>query len=406
MSFLSAIRVALGALLVNKGRSVLTSLGIVIGISAVIAMVSAGAGARDKLDERLDSVGKNLILIKPGGRTQQGISTESAPLKEEDVEAIRKKVNPSWLTGVAESQMVPLIMASTRYGNHPVPLVGSVPDLQKIRRWKVKYGRFYTDEDVKAFAPVCLIGENTRQKLFPDKPDPVGESVRVGRIQLRVIGVLGEKGRSPTGADQDDQIFLPVTTLRHKLTGRDRIDLIITCTRSEELIERAKEEIIRVMRESHHIKPGSSDDFDVSTVQEMAELAVVLTKTMQILIAVIASISLIVGGIGIMNIMLVSVTERTREIGIRMAIGATPWDILIQFLIEAVVLALVGGIIGISLGLGGAFALAEVAGWPPVLQPNIVLLAFFVSAAVGIFFGFYPAQKASRLDPIEALRYE
>jgi putative ABC transport system permease protein len=251
-----------------------------------------------------------------------------------------------------------------------------------------------------------MLGATVRQKLFPNKPDPVGESVRVGMVELRVIGILEEKGRSPTGADQDDQIFLPITTLQRKLTGDDRLALILTAARSENLIETAKEEISRVLRERHHLRPGAADDFDVSSVREMAELAVFLTSTMQGLIAVIASISLVVGGIGIMNIMLVSVTERTREIGIRMAIGATPSDVLIQFLIEAVVLALVGGIIGITLGIGGAVGLAELANWPVVVDPMIVGLAFLVAAAVGIFFGYYPALKASRLDPIEALRYE
>jgi putative ABC transport system permease protein len=404
MSFLSALRVALGALLVNKGRSILTSLGIVIGISAVIAMVSAGSGARYKLDERLESVGKNLILVRPGARTQQGIVTDVVPLTTEDASAIRKQVG-QLLTGVAESAMSQRLV-STRYGNHGTVLVGSTPDLQRVRNWHMAYGRFYTDDDVQRWASVCLLGQTVRKKLFPDTPDPVGQMIRVGVVQLRVIGVLASKGRSPTGADQDDQVFLPITTLQHKLGGEARIALIVTAAISEELLDKAKDEIIKVVRERHHIKAGAADDFDVSTVAEMAELAVILTKTMQILVAIIASISLVVGGIGIMNIMLVSVTERTREIGIRMAIGATPADVLTQFLIEAVVLALVGGLIGITLGVGGAFGLAEAATWPVVVQPEIVLLAFLVAAGVGIFFGYYPALKASRLDPIEALRYE
>jgi putative ABC transport system permease protein len=404
MSFFSAIRVALSALLVNKGRSMLTSLGIVIGISAVIAMVSAGSGARYKLDDRLESVGKNLILIKAGSRTQQGIVADYNPLKSEDAAAIRKQLGPM-LVGVAESQFTQRIV-STANVNHGTLIVGSVPDLKRIRNWKLAYGQFYTDDDVKRLAPVCMLGQTARKKLFPDRPDPIGEVVRAGHLQLRVIGVMEEKGRSPTGADQDDQIFVPITTLQRKLTGDDSIAIIVTATRSEEMIEKAKDDIIRVMRDRHHIKVGGTEDFDVSTVREMAELAVILTTTMQVLIAIIASISLVVGGIGIMNIMLVSVTERTREIGIRMAIGATPGDVLVQFLIEAVVLALVGGIIGISLGIGGAVGLANVANWPVVVQPAVVLIAFLVAAGVGIFFGYYPALKASRLDPIEALRYE
>jgi putative ABC transport system permease protein len=404
MGLLSALRVALSALLINKGRSVLTSLGIVIGISAVIAMVSAGDGARYKLDERLDTVGKNLILIQPGGRSEQGIQTDVVPLTGEDAAAIRRQLGQT-LVGVAESQMT-LRLVSTRTANHPTVLVGSVPDLQKIRNWKVQYGRFYTDEDVKKLAPVCLIGQTVRRKLFPDKPNPVGEMIRADRLQLRVIGVLGEKGRSPTGADQDNQVFLPITTLQRKLVGEEKIAIIVASARNEETLDRAKEQIVQVMRERHHLRKGVGDNFSVSTVAEMAELALILTTTMQILVAIIASISLVVGGIGIMNIMLVSVTERTREIGIRMAVGATGFDVLIQFLIEAVVLALIGGIIGISLGILGAVGLAHLANWPVVVKPTIVLLAFVVSAAVGIFFGYFPALRASRLDPIEALRYE
>ncbi len=404
MSFFSAIRVALSALLVNKGRSVLTSLGIVIGISAVIAMVSAGTGARFKLDDRLESVGKNLILIKPGSRTQQGLVADFAPLKVEDAQAIRKQVGPL-LVGVAESQFTQRIVSAAS-GNHITLVVGTVPDVKRVRNWKMAYGRFFDEEEVNRMAPVCLLGQTIRKKLFPDKADPVGEKVRVGQLQLTVIGVLAEKGRSPTGADQDDEIMMPITTIQRQVTGDYNVSLIVTAAKSEDLIAKAKDNITQVMRDRHRIRPGSTDDFDISSVREMAELAVILTNTMQLLIAVIASISLVVGGIGIMNIMLVSVTERTREIGIRMAIGATPADVLIQFLIEAVVLALVGGIIGITLGIAGAVGLAQVADWPVVVQPAIVALAFLVAAAVGIFFGYYPALKASRLDPIEALRYE
>jgi len=404
MSLLSALRVALGALLVNKGRSALTSLGIVIGISAVIAMVSAGSGARTKLDERLASVGKNLILIRPGNRTNQGIVADARPLSSEDAEAIRKHVG-ALLTGVAETQMT-LRLASSRYGRAGTAIVGSVPDLQTVRSWKVLYGHFYTADDVKRRARVCLLGQTIRKKLFPDRPDPIGDLVIVDRLPLRVVGILGEKGRSPTGEDQDNQIFIPIATLQHELVGNEHIEIIIASAKSEELLDQAKQEIVEVMNERHHIKSGAPPDFDVSTVREMAELAVVVTTVLQILVAIIASISLVVGGIGIMNIMLVSVTERTREIGIRMAVGATGFDVLTQFLLEALVLALVGGIIGISLGIGGAVGLAHLAGWPVVVEPSIVLLAFGVAAGVGVFFGYYPALKASRLDPIEALRYE
>jgi putative ABC transport system permease protein len=406
MNFLSAIRVALSALLVNKGRSTLTSLGIIIGISAVIAMVSAGDGAREKLDERLENVGKNVILVRAGARTQQGTTIEYSPLRREDAEAIRRRCG-SLLVGVAESQTT-LRIASTSQNHIGTQIVGATPEIQKIRDWKVQPGgRFYTHDEVKKEAAVCLIGQTVRKKLFPGHDRPIGRMIRVDRVQLQVIGVLGEKGRSITGADQDNQVFMPITTVQRRIVGQEKIDIIICGVRSDQDIERAKQRIEQTMVEQHRIKErGVSPDFDVASVQEMAEVAVFMTNIMKMLTVIIASISLVVGGIGIMNIMLASVTERTREIGIRMAVGATAFDVLIQFLIEAVVLALIGGVLGVTLGILGAVVVAHVAGWEVVVSPGIVALAFLISGGVGVFFGYYPALKASQLDPIEALRYE
>jgi putative ABC transport system permease protein len=403
MSFLAAVRVALGALLIHKGRSMLTSLGIVIGIAAVIAMVSAGDGARTLLDDRLSSVGKNLILVRPGSRTNQGMVADVAQLTGADAEAIRRQLG-QLLNGVAESQVSQRLVA-TPTAHVVTSVVGCTPELQRVRGWHVVAGRFLSADDLKKQAAVCMLGQTVRKKLFPGGPDPVGQVLRAGVVELRIVGVLEAKGRSPTGADQDDQVCVPLTTLQHKIVGEERLSVILAATKSENDLGRAVSEITRVLRERRREKAGS-ETFDVASVHEMAELAVVVTGTLQVLVAVIASVSLVVGGIGIMNIMLVSVTERTREIGLRMAIGATSADVLLQFLTEAVVLSVAGGLLGITLGLGVAVVLARAAGWPMIVSPFFVVMACGVSAAVGVFFGFYPAWKASRLDPIDALRYE
>jgi putative ABC transport system permease protein len=404
MTIFSALRVALDALLAHKGRSALTSLGIVIGVGAVIALVAAGEGARHKLDERLATIGRALIIIRAGSRTNQMAVADFTPLTSADADALRRQAGPL-LAGVAEVQVTQRL-ASTRYANAGVTVVGSTPDIRPIRGWEVAVGRFYTDEDLRRRAAVCLLGDTVRKKLFPDVQDPIGQAVRIDRTLFRVIGVTTPKGRSATGADQDDQVFVPLTTLQHRLAGEEKVNLIVAAARSEALLPRAQAEIERVLRQRHRLKPADPADFDVSSVQELAELAVVVTATLQGLSAVIASVSLVVGGVGIMNIMLVAVTERTREIGLRMAVGAKPADVLLQFLGEAVVLALLGGLIGVTLGVGGAAALAAGLDWPVVVPPGAIVLAFAVSAAVGVAFGFYPAWKASRLDPITALRYE
>jgi putative ABC transport system permease protein len=403
MNFLAAIRVALGALRVHPGRSLLTSLGIVIGISSVIAMVSAGDGVRHKLDERMATVGKNLILVRPGARTKVGAIADPAPLTRDDAAALRRQLG--WLLrSVSEVQLSQRVV-TTATRNSSTLLCGTTPELQGLRDWKVASGRFLRREDLNGAATVCVLGDTVRRNLFPDDPFPVGRDLHVDHLRLKVVGVLAPKGRNPVGADQDDELLLPLTTLQRKIVGEDRVSILLTAASSEAQTDQAVEEITRVLRQTHHVKAGS-EDFDVSSVREMAEVAYLITSTMQMLVAVIASLSLLVGGIGIMNIMLVSVTERTREIGIRMAVGATPAAVLSQFLTEAVILGLLGGAAGLSLGVGMAATLAWALGWPLVVSPGVVLLAFGVSAGVGVFFGFYPAWKASRLDPIDALRYE
>jgi putative ABC transport system permease protein len=297
-------------------------------------------------------------------------------------------------------------LVSCRSGNWVTAVVGSTPDIQRIRNWEVVAGRFYTEEEIKRQAPVCIIGQTVRRKLFPGRNSAVGELIRIDTLQARIIGILGEKGRSPTGADQDDQVFLPITTLQRRLLGEERIGLIVASGRSENILTTAQERIVRVLRRQHRLKPGQPDDFDVSSVREMAELAEILTATMQGLVAVIASISLVVGGIGIMNIMLVSVTERTREIGLRQAVGAKTTDILAQFLAEAVTLSLAGGAAGVATGVATSMLISYFADWSTVISVTAILVAFLFSGLVGVFFGYYPARKAAYMDPIEALRYE
>lgn len=405
MSLASAIRIAIDALLVNKGRSLLTSLGIVIGIAAVIAMVAAGTGAREKLDERLNSVGKTLILVRATTRSSVGLMTTSQPFSSLDIQALRDDARlRQWLVGISESQFELVTVVHGAASCHTT-VSGGTPEIKEIRGWRLASGRFYTEADVKKAAAVCVLGDTVRKKLFPTS-DPVGQTIRVQGASLQVIGVMAPKGRAPTGADQDDQIFVPITTLQEKIAHARNISLIVTAARDPAYLQAAEQRIREILRQTRRIRPGMDDNFEVTSVQEMAQLAVFLTATLNILIVVIASISLVVGGIGIMNIMLVSVTERTREIGIRMAVGARPKDIRNQFLIEAVVLALMGGLVGVLVGIGLALLLGFLLNWPVYISPLAVALGFGVSAAVGIFFGYYPAAKASRLDPIEALRYE
>jgi putative ABC transport system permease protein len=405
MSFFSAIRIALASLVVNKGRSILTSLGIVIGISAVIALVSAGDGVRLYLNGRLESIGKGLILIRPGARNNQGMITDYVPLTKADADALRGNRLKPYLEGVAEAQQTTRTVA-TPSGHSVTAVSGCTEELKTVRKWEMEQGRFITREDDAREAAVCLLGATVRQRLFPDNRPCLERLVRVGRLQLRVVGVLRSKGRSINGADQDDQILVPLKTLQHKMGAGEQLGMIIVSVRPEADEDRAVQDIHEILRKTHHIAAGSPENFDVAPIQEVASLANVVTNLLEILVLIVASVSLLVGGIGVMNIMLVSVTERTREIGIRMAVGATPGNVLTQFLIEAVVLALVGGLIGIVLGVAGALALAWAVGWEPTLSLSYMLLACGVCTVVGVVFGYYPARRASRLDPIEALRYE
>jgi putative ABC transport system permease protein len=403
MSFLSSIWIAAGALLVHKGRSILTSLGIVIGISAVIAMVSAGEGARLLLEDRLSSLGKNLIMVRSGTSIAQVMTSSTSPLTTADARAIRQQLGHE-LPAIAELQMIQR-MVSWHATHHATAVTGCTPELLTVRGWELQSGRFITAEDDKKMANVCIIGATLKDKLFGNQDNVLDKSVRVGQLDLRIIGMMAPKGRSPLGFDQDDQLFVPLSTVQRRLANEDRLDMILTSTRSAEDIDRTKEAIREVLRRRRHVRAGN-EDFDVSSVNEITDLARTVTTVLQLLVAIVAGISLVVGGIGIMNIMLVSVTERTREIGVRMAVGATPANVLSQFLIESMMLSLAGGVIGLILGLAVAVLMAGFIGWPLVISPWAVLVGCGVSCAVGLFFGFYPAWKASRLDPIEALRHQ
>lgn len=402
MNLLSAIRVALDALLIHKGRSILTSLGIVIGISAVIAMVSAGEGARYLLEDRLSSLGKNLIMVRPGSPMAQ-VSLASTPLTNDDARAIRHQLGHE-LTAVSELLMIQR-PASRRAVTHATAVTGCTQDLLPVRGWHVQTGRFVSEEDNKKMANVCVIGASLKSKLFLNQTNVLGQTLRLDQLTLSVIGVMAAKGRSPLGFDQDDQLWLPLKTLQQKMGGGDQLSMILTSTPTETEIDKVKADISDLLRRRRHVQRGS-ENFDVSSVNEITDLARTVTTVLQLLVAIVAGISLIVGGIGVMNIMLVSVTERTREVGIRMAVGATPANILAQFLIEAMVLSLAGGLIGVVLGLSVAVLLAGLLNWPLVISPLAVLAGCGVSVVVGVFFGYYPAWKASRLAPIEALRHE
>ena len=407
MSLLTTLRTAISALSVNKGRTALTSLGITIGIAAVIAMVAAGHGAKSKIDSTFGSIGPNLVVGFSGTTSSSGLrlGIGEGAYTREDAEAIRQQLAPL-INGCSEVTQFPT-RAANQTGEHVTVFAGGVADVFRIRRWKLRAGRFYNDNDVKRRSNVVVIGNTVAEKLFPNMPAEriVGKRLRAGNQQFQVIGVLDKKGATPAG-DQDDVLMVPVTTLLSKVMGATKTLLILVEARSTELVSDVKSRMELILRSRHRVRPGEEADFNVRAMREYADMANVFADTLSLLIFAIASVSLVVGGIGVMNIMLVSVTERTREIGIRIAVGAKTRDVLGQFLAEAVILALIGGFIGITLGSFCAWVIAYYAQWTFLITPVSVAVAVLTSAAVGIFFGFYPARKASLLDPIDALRYE
>ena len=405
MRIAPTFHVAYRALRRNKMRSVLTALGIIIGVGAVIAMVGIGNGAKAQVEAQIASLGENVILIFSGSTTSSGIRTGwggAGTLKIEDAEAIRREV--PGVIGVSE-EVVSTTQVSAGNQNCFTRIYGESADYFDIRQWPLADGAPFTAQDVRSANKVCVVGRTTATQIYGNE-NPIGQILRIKNVPFTITGVLTPKGLSPQGVDQDDIVVMPYTSAMKRVIGGTTLRNINVQVGDQSQIAPAQQQIISLLRQRHNIRPGRDDDFTVRTQQEIAEAATATSKVMTLLLGAIAGVSLLVGGIGIMNIMLVSVTERTREIGVRMAVGARGNDILTQFLIEAVTLSSVGGIIGIICGIGASSVLSSYAHWPTLISIGSIAIAFLFSAAVGVFFGFYPARKAAALDPIEALRYE
>ena len=408
MSLFMILRIALKALTRNKMRTVLTMLGMIIGVAAVITMVALGGGAQFAIEEQIRSGGTNLIMIRAGnfqrGGVHGGVGTATT-LKVKDLDAIRAQVPGVQYISASVNTRDQIIAGNQNWSTR---IEGSGVELPLIRFWPTKYGAFFTTTHVNSSAKVAVLGSIVSENLYGANVDPVGEILRIRNQVFRVIGVMAPKGSGAMGQDQDDTVFIPYTTVQKKLRGRDGTNIqgITISAASADEIGLVSEQIAEVLRAQHKLIPGDDDDFMVRSVEDMAAIRTETTQTMTGLLAAVAFVSLIVGGIGIMNIMLVSVTERTREIGLRMAVGAKGRDVLFQFLVEAGVISIFGGLLGVALGFGTAQFLTQMLEWPTVVPTDWVIGAVAFSGIIGVFFGFYPARKAARLDPIESLRFE
>jgi putative ABC transport system permease protein len=405
MKTLNIIRSAFRALRRNKMRSFLTMLGIIIGVAAVIAMLAIGQGAEYSVKQQISSLGTNVLIVFPGSQQQGGLRVGAGSmttLTEEDAAAIQK-----------ECPAVAYVSPGTRSGGQVVAgnlnwgtsIEGTGADYLEIRKWAIEYGDFFSEQDVKGATKVCVLGRTVADALFPES-SPVGQTIRLRNMPAKVIGVLAKKGQNAMGQDQDDIILAPYTTVLRRFSHFPYLRQILISATSPNSIPEAERQIKELLRMRHKTAFYDQDDFTIRNQSDLAATATATTEILTILLASIAGVSLLVGGIGIMNIMLVSVTERTREIGIRMSVGARSQDILSQFLVEALVLSLLGGILGIALGVGGSVAISKLASWPTIVTAFSIILSFGFSIAIGIFFGFYPARKAAQLNPIDALRYE
>jgi putative ABC transport system permease protein len=407
MDLLMIIRVAFRALVRNKMRAALTMLGIIIGVSAVIAMVSIGQGAQASVQAQIESIGTNLLFVSAGAQNVGGVRSGTGDsgtntLTAEDLDAIKREVPSVSMVTPAVNARSQLVSGNTNWNTSLQGVNEQYPD---IRKWTVQSGDFFTDADVRTAARVIVIGQTIGDNLFAGM-DPVGQTVRVQNLPFRVVGVMTRKGQDQQGRDQDDIAFAPYTTVQKKVLGSPRLQISYVSAISQDATYTAQQQITDLLRQRHKLTPNEGDDFTVRNMTDIAEAANETNNTMTILLACIAGVSLLVGGIGIMNIMLVSVTERTREIGIRMAIGARSSAVRSQFLIESIVLSLTGGLIGIVLGIIVSLAIPKMLGWPTLVSTMAIIGSVVFSVAVGIFFGYYPARKAAALDPIDALRYE
>ena len=406
MNGTNLFKIALRALANNKLRAFLTMLGIIIGVASVIAMLAIGQGSKKSIQQQISEMGSNMIMIHPGAEMRGGVRQDPSAmqtLKLDNYEKLSEEC--TYLSGISPnvSSSGQLVAGSN---NYPSSVSGVSIDYLNIRQLSVEQGEMFTENDIRTAAKVCVIGKTIVDNLFPDGSDPIGKVIRCNKIPMRVVGVLKSKGYNSMGQDQDDVVLAPYSTVMKRLLAQTYLGGIFASALTEDMTEEAVEEITSILRREHKLKATDDDDFTIRTQQELSSMLNTTTDLMTTLLACIAGISLVVGGIGIMNIMYVSVTERTREIGLRMSVGARGVDILSQFLIEAILISITGGLIGVIIGCGASFMIKAIAHWPVFIQPWSVLLSFAVCTVTGVFFGWYPAKKAADLDPIDAIRYE